>query len=340
MSPDPRDPEAHGAQLVAAEVDREGTVVLCGAEIATITERFYVRVMAGAAGFVSAAAAAALVVLPLRTDALAAGDVTATAVVAGAVAALGLLGVWRSGDLYRALRRSPQLELPLALLVAILVSVVSPLRNELWWPACAILMLLGVVAPVSRALVYCVVALMANLGGHVASGGLDDVPPVAVIGLWIGMPLFTAGFTLIVNQLAGQLARLNARRSSPAPTRVTVWAHSPKAAAPRALVTAGQAPQHHQPDEARRAAGLASSCLTVRQVEVVALLADGLRYREIADCLSISERQVQRHVSHAVSRLGLANVYELVRVLVDDGVVASPATTAGTTARACRRGRP
>jgi DNA-binding CsgD family transcriptional regulator len=299
-------------------------MVLSGAEIAAVTERFYLRVMAGAAGFVAAAAAAALVVLPLRTDALAAGDVTTTAAAAAIVSALGLLAAGRSGDLYRALRRSPVLELPLALLAAILVSVVSPLRNELWWPACAILMLLGVVAPVSRALAYCAGALTANLVAHVAADDLGSVPAVAVIGLWIGMPLFTAGSTLIVEQLAGQLVRLNARRSAPPPLRVTAWTQPPTPAPPRELAAGGQPPNDRQPDGRPRGSDLASSRLTARQVEVLALMADGLRYREIADCLSISVRQVQRHVSQAIDRLGVANAYELVRTLVDAGILARP----------------
>jgi len=46
-----------------------------------------------------------------------------------------------------------------------------------------------------------------------------------------------------------------------------------------------------------------------------------LRYREVAACLSISERQVQRHVAEAVARLGLRNSYDLVATAVADGVV-------------------
>lgn len=61
-------------------------------------------------------------------------------------------------------------------------------------------------------------------------------------------------------------------------------------------------------------------------------MADGLRYREIADCLSISVRQVQRHVSQAIRRLGVASAYELVRALVDEGIVASPHDTQSTPA--------
>jgi DNA-binding CsgD family transcriptional regulator len=185
-------------------------------------------------------------------------------------------------------------------------------------------MLLGIVAPMSRALAYCVVALIANLVAHVVGGDLDSASAVAVIGLWIGMPLLTVGSTLIVEQLAGQLVRLNARRCSPPPACVTAWTHPPKATPLRGLVTVGQPPRSQQAAGARQASDLASSRLTARQVEVVALMADGLRYREIADCLAISVRQVQHHVSHAIGRLGVANAYELVRALVDEGVLASP----------------
>jgi DNA-binding CsgD family transcriptional regulator len=52
--------------------------------------------------------------------------------------------------------------------------------------------------------------------------------------------------------------------------------------------------------------------LTGRQVEVVALLAEGLRYAEVATQLSISTRQVQRHTAQAVERAGVLNVCQLV----------------------------
>jgi DNA-binding CsgD family transcriptional regulator len=184
-------------------------------------------------------------------------------------------------------------------------------------------MLLGVVAPVARALVYCFAALIANLVAHIADGSLDSVPAVAVIGLWIGMPLFTAGATLIVDQLARQLTRLNARRSSPPPTPVAVWTDPPTPAAPHGLLPVGLPLRHEQASGSRPASSRRSTRLTARQAEVAALLADGLRYREIADCLSISVRQVERHVSQAIGRLGVTNAYELVRALVDEGVIST-----------------
>jgi DNA-binding CsgD family transcriptional regulator len=64
--------------------------------------------------------------------------------------------------------------------------------------------------------------------------------------------------------------------------------------------------------------------LTARQLQVVALLADGLRYREVAACLSISARQVQRHVAQAAARLGVRGAYELVAIAVAEGMVPAP----------------
>lgn len=72
---------------------------------------------------------------------------------------------------------------------------------------------------------------------------------------------------------------------------------------------------------------------TARQTQVAALLADGLHYSEAAACLSISERQVQRHVAEAVARLDINNVYELVAIVVAQGIVPSYRTSAAATDR-------
>jgi DNA-binding NarL/FixJ family response regulator len=60
---------------------------------------------------------------------------------------------------------------------------------------------------------------------------------------------------------------------------------------------------------------------TGRQLEVVALLATGLRYGEVGASLSISARQVQRHVAEAVSRARVRNVYELVATTIAEGLL-------------------
>lgn len=81
----------------------------------------------------------------------------------------------------------------------------------------------------------------------------------------------------------------------------------------------------------RRIRGLlphARSRLTVRQLEVVLLLRDGLRQGEIAACLAISKRQVERHLADAQRRVAAKTPAELVAMLVQGGL--APATGART----------
>jgi DNA-binding CsgD family transcriptional regulator len=61
--------------------------------------------------------------------------------------------------------------------------------------------------------------------------------------------------------------------------------------------------------------------LTARQLEVVVLLRDGLRQDEIARCLSISPRQVERLVADARARVKATTTAALVAMLVQDGLV-------------------
>ncbi|MEA2192540.1 MAG: Bacterial regulatory protein luxR family [Solirubrobacteraceae bacterium] len=60
------------------------------------------------------------------------------------------------------------------------------------------------------------------------------------------------------------------------------------------------------------------------QQRIVVLLADGLRYRDIAARLSVSERQLQRHVQTAIERLGLRTTAELVAVMSSQPRSGSP----------------
>jgi len=75
------------------------------------------------------------------------------------------------------------------------------------------------------------------------------------------------------------------------------------------------------------AAGGVTSRLTARQLQVIALLVDGLRYRDVAECLSISPGQVQRHVSHAVTRAGVLSINALVALAVAEGLLPAGETS-------------
>jgi DNA-binding NarL/FixJ family response regulator len=73
-------------------------------------------------------------------------------------------------------------------------------------------------------------------------------------------------------------------------------------------------------DEQRRAPDLSELRelgLTRRESEVAALVARGLRNREIADALFLSPRTVQKHLEHVFAKVGVSNRTELTRRLLD-----------------------
>jgi DNA-binding NarL/FixJ family response regulator len=59
--------------------------------------------------------------------------------------------------------------------------------------------------------------------------------------------------------------------------------------------------------EAQVGAGPEPLRLTRRELEVAQLVGRGLTNREIAERLVLSERTVQNHVQHILTKLGLAN---------------------------------
>jgi DNA-binding CsgD family transcriptional regulator len=160
--------------------------------------------------------------------------------------------------------------------------------------------------------------LLANLAAHALAGDVTTAPPVAIIGLWIGLVFWTATFGLITDRLAAGLLRVAVpapgHRLTRANAQTTTASHDEGDDAPStATTTAG--------DRVTTPPPVGTGALTARQLQVVTLLADGLRYREIAACLSISERQVQRHVGDAIRRLDVSSVGELVAVALAEGLI-------------------
>jgi DNA-binding NarL/FixJ family response regulator len=64
------------------------------------------------------------------------------------------------------------------------------------------------------------------------------------------------------------------------------------------------------------------SKLTTRQVEVLRLVAEGHRTREIADKLSLSIKTIESHRGELMKRLGMHDVVSLVRYALRSGLVA------------------
>jgi DNA-binding NarL/FixJ family response regulator len=64
--------------------------------------------------------------------------------------------------------------------------------------------------------------------------------------------------------------------------------------------------------------------LTAREIEVLQLLATGLRVREIAEQLSLSPRTVEKNVASARLRVGARSTPQLMAIVVRDGIVLGP----------------
>lgn len=60
--------------------------------------------------------------------------------------------------------------------------------------------------------------------------------------------------------------------------------------------------------------------LSERETEVLRLVAKGLSYKEIAERLVLSQRTVQNHVQHILSKLQLHNRSQLVRYAIEQGI--------------------
>jgi DNA-binding CsgD family transcriptional regulator len=325
-------------------------LVRCGAELVELSERFYRGIFLGLTAIVVVAAFAALALLPLRGGG--SGPPLAGVIAGGLLVLMALLAAWHVEGVYRLVRRRQLLEVGIVLYAAALVTVVFPLRSQLWWPSCALLMLVAVVAPLHRVLAYCVAVLGLNLLSHVLTGDLGRTPAVSIAGLWIGYFFWSLTVAAISDQLAAHLLLLNSTaQASRAPARrVVSWIGSPLSDAASGgsdpLATSRDAPDllapltpalASVPENDAAAEELPGSVerpalterLTARQLQVLALLVDGLRYREIAACLSIAEGQVQRHVARAIARVGARSPAELVAIAVAEGFAPAPGADLG-----------
>jgi DNA-binding CsgD family transcriptional regulator len=307
--------------LVVSDQRDRPDLIRCGAELVEVSERFYRRLFLCGLMLVGGAAAAALGLLPLRHSATHDSS-SAPALVAAVILIIGiLLAIRRAETMYRGLRRHRTAEFALVLLAAGLIALVPPLQSELWLPSCAILSTLAILVSLRRAMAYCLVALMANLAAHVVAGDLSITPAGAVVGLWVGFPVWSAIVAVMSEHLAAHLLALNATwvpRRLP-PRRVTAWTRAP---------IGDSFPAHDDGSASNREIPRRTDRLTARQRQVVLLLADGLLYGEVAACLSISVRQVDRHVANARVRAGARSVNELVALAVSEGIAPS---TAGVT---------
>ncbi|MBN1821165.1 MAG: response regulator transcription factor [Prolixibacteraceae bacterium] len=63
-----------------------------------------------------------------------------------------------------------------------------------------------------------------------------------------------------------------------------------------------------------------TDCLTIRELEVLKLIAEGLRYKDIADKLFISIRTVETHKNNIMKKLQFQNVNELIKYAIVNNI--------------------
>jgi len=61
--------------------------------------------------------------------------------------------------------------------------------------------------------------------------------------------------------------------------------------------------------------------LTKRETEIVRLVADGYKNREVAEKLQISVKTVETHRANIMNKLALRNLAELIRYAIQKGLV-------------------
>jgi DNA-binding NarL/FixJ family response regulator len=61
--------------------------------------------------------------------------------------------------------------------------------------------------------------------------------------------------------------------------------------------------------------------LTKREIEIVRLVAEGFKNREVAEKLGISVKTVETHRANIMNKLALRNLAELIRYAIQKGLV-------------------
>ena len=136
-----------------------------------------------------------------------------------------------------------------------------------------------------------------------------------------GLPAYTLVGRVLVDGFAGLvLGRrrliVAERQQTPSPLRV-----------PNLAASAAASPPHEASPPAAQRTPRSTSRLTARQLQVTLLLRDGLRQTEIASCLGISVRQVERLLGAARERVGALTTSELVAMLASGALAhANPRT--------------
>jgi DNA-binding CsgD family transcriptional regulator len=308
--------------------------VRCGAELVALTEDYYQRMFRSAIDlhFV-------IVFFALLTTALRDGrnHPEWTLVALGIVTAAAGWARRHLRDAYAALR-NPALLLTGAAVFAVLLIVDDPLNSPLWWVGLGVLLVPAVTGDLRW---NCACAAILTLG-YAAGVAAHDHIDLALHDPDLALKASGFGFwSLLLYAKINRAARffMSWHRAVPdarlPPRRVRVEAHAAtqpeddvptQRTSPPLAVNRGTSDTTLDARSTSQTVNTGSgqterSSFSPRQQQVLMLLADGHSEREIAKCLRISEKQVQRHVRNAKNRVGANSTPELVLIAVRDGVV-------------------
>lgn len=298
--------------------------VRSGGEVAGLAEALYLRMFVVALGGMIIMCGLVVLSATVRTQN---ADFARTAALATGFALLAGLALRAPRPIYFAMRRRPALSLaaPVLALLALVVDGVghSPLSytavvstaypgfvcGRRWALAAATLIAVGAVAAATL---------------HTGWGALNSVGQgSAAYFVWA---LVQAGLAESFARLVMRMAQTQAPASPPSPAPVPNLAGDPPVAEPEASPASQPDAPPAQPSTPECAASTAR--LTARQLQIVALLADGLRADEIAQRLGITTSTVYRYVERAKDRTGVASLGELVALAVREGLVPAHTDTA------------
>ncbi len=280
-------------------------LIRSGADLVEVTETFYLRIFR---------VALCAVIVGATCDALYAeidASVSHRAVVV-------VMSCVMSASVAAALRRASQVYCRLRLtqagqaapgLFAAALLLLGP-YGPMWFTAMGLVLVTAVVSSLRTTLLLAVLAMTTFTAGTVIPGA-DFFPEgdFSRFGAAIGLVVNGLVGYAMVHWVAGFVLRLHRFDREPEPL-------APKRVS--ALVEPDVAPGASPARSRRRPS---TSRLTARQLEVVVLLRDGLHHAEIAECLSISARQVERHSREARERVGARTTSELVAMLVENRLV-------------------
>ena len=308
MDPKPtREPRALARTAGAAG----GLTFRRGSEVVAVAEALYLRLFVIALGCMLFVCGLAIVVALARTHNASFERTTALALGLALPAALALRERARA---YRIIRRRPFLSLTPSLLALGALGADGVLYSPLSFPAAVCVAVPAFVCGRRWAVAA---ATLISVGAITTATLLSGPGALSSVGQgaagYFAWALVLAGLAERFAQLAMQLPAAPLSRTPPAASIAAPGDPGDPTTSAQPAAPSAPTPGTH--------ATLPDANLTARQIQVVALLADGLRADDIADHLGISTSTVYRHIERAKTRTRVASRSELIAVAIRNGVL-------------------